>query len=151
MVSAPEHQDTLVRQQVYEVTSAVGTPPAIADLALATHLPEAKVRDSLQRLSAGHVLVLQEQSGEILMAAPFSAVPTSFVVHTPRYRTFANCIWDALGIPAMLQETAVIQTACGCCGERLAITVGPDGPEAVDGIIHFAVPAARWWEDIVFT
>lgn len=151
MVSSPENQDTLVRQHVYDMTLAVGSPPTVADLCLTTHLPEAEVRTSLQRLSAGHVVVLQRQSGEILMAAPFSAVPTNFLVQTPRYSAFANCIWDALGIPAMLGGTAVIRTACGCCGERMEVTVGPDGLESGDGTIHFAIPAARWWEDIVFT
>jgi len=151
MVSSPADRDTLIRQHVYDVTLALGSPPAVADLCLATNLPETEVRTSLQRLSARHVLVLQRQSGEILMAAPFSAVPTGFLVQTPRYSAFANCIWDALGIPAMLGETAVIRTACGCCGERMELTVGMDGLETTEGVIHFAIPAARWWEDIVFT
>jgi len=144
-------QDTLVRQHVYEAAVALGAPPTVADLSLATRLPEAEVQASLQRLAAGHVLVLQQLSGEILMAAPFSAVPTGFQVQTSRYSAFANCVWDALGIPAMSGETAVIRTACGCCGERMEVAVGTDGPQAGDGAIHFAIPAARWWEDIVFT
>lgn len=151
MASSPSNHDTLIRQHVYDVTLALGSPPTVADLCLATNLPEAEVRTSLQRLSADHVLVLQRQSREILMAAPFSAVPTAFLVQTPRYSAFANCIWDALGIPAMLGETAVVRTTCGCCGERMELAVGIDGLETTDGVIHFAIPAARWWEDIVFT
>ena len=51
----------------------------------------------------------------------------------------------------MLGENAAIQTACGCCGEKMDITVGANGPEPADGVIRFAIPAALWWEDIVFT
>ena len=29
--------------------------------------------------------------------------------------------------------------------------VGAAGPEDVPCVVHFAVPAARWWQDIVFT
>jgi len=150
MPSASE-QDTLVRQHVYAVTMAVGSPPTIAELCLATALPDAEVRASLERLAASHVLVLQPHSGEILMAAPYSAVPTAFVVEAPGYRAFANCVWDALGICTMLNETAVIRTACGCCGEGMSLTVGANSPPDGEGIVHFAIPALRWWEDIVFT
>jgi hypothetical protein len=151
MVSPPESQDGLIRRHVYELAFATGAPPTIADLSSATRLPGDTVRESLQRLAAGQVLVLQQHSGEILMAAPFSAVPTAFVVQTPRFNAFANCVWDALGIPAMLGQAAVIHTACGCCGEKMDVTVGENEPEPAAGIIHFAIPAARWWEDIVFT
>ena len=149
MDSSPADHDSLVRRQVYAATLALGVPPTIADLCVSTRLPAAEVRNSLQRLAAGDVLVLQH-SGEILMAAPYSAVPTGFLVETPRYRAFANCIWDALGIPAMSGESAVIRTACGCCGEQQALTVEGDSVTG-DGVIHFAVPAAHWWDDIVFT
>ena len=150
MVASP-NQDSLIRHHVYAMTMAVGLPPTVADLCLATRIPEPELRAGLRRLAAGHILVLQPESGEILMAAPFSAVPTAFLVQTPRYRSFANCIWDALGIPAMLSEPAVIRTGCGCCGENMELKVGTGGLEAGEGIVHFAIPAARWWEDIVFT
>jgi hypothetical protein len=148
---SPSDQDTLIRRRVYDVAMEVGTPPTVADLCEFTTLPEGDVRAALQRLSAGHILVLQPRSGEILMAAPFSAVPTAFVVETQRFNAFANCIWDALGIPAMLGDAAVVRTACGCCGEMMEVTVATNGVASSDGLIHFVVPAARWWEDIVFT
>jgi hypothetical protein len=37
------------------------------------------------------------------MANPFSAVPTPFLVRSGDRSWYGNCIWDALGIPAMLQ------------------------------------------------
>lgn len=111
----------------------------------------AEVSAALQRLAAAHVLVLQPGSDEILMAAPFSAVPTPFPLTTARQSYYGNCIWDALGAAAMLNEDAVISTACGCCGTSMALAVRGNDLQAPTSFVHFALPAARWWDDIVFT
>jgi hypothetical protein len=96
------------------------------------------------------VLVLKPDTGEILMANPFSAVPTPFLVQTEKFSAYGNCIWDALGIPAMLGRDARIVTSCADCGASAEITVSA-GTVKGDGILHFAIPAHDWWNDIVFT
>jgi hypothetical protein len=50
----------------------------------------------------------------------------------------------------MLQADARIDCSCGCCGEamQLEVRAGELGP--VEGVVHFAVPAHRWWDDIVY-
>jgi hypothetical protein len=84
-------------------------------------------------------------------ASRFSAVPTPFVVQTMAHSAYANCAWDALGVSVMTAQPARIESACGCCGEALALdTHLEDAPDGA-GTIHFAVPARRWWDDIVFT
>ena len=146
----PQEQDQKVRQQVYEVALATGTPPAISVVADAFGIARETVEASLQRLAEAHVLVLQPESREILMAAPFSAVPTPFLVRTPHYSCFANCVWDALGIAAMLGADAEIETSCQDCGAPMSVTVRSGGVSD-DGLVHFAIPAREWWTDIVFT
>ena len=90
--------------------------------------------------------------GEILMAPPFSAVPTPFLVTAEdTWQTYGNCIWDALGVLAMKEADGHIRTACGCCGQALEIEVRNGAPREAEGILHFAIPARRWWEDIVYT
>ena len=143
--------DTSLRRRIYDITLARGTPPTIAELTAATSAGERDVRSALERLATGRVIVLQRASGEILMVPPFSAVPTPFVVDSSRHSACANCAWDALGIPVLLRERARIRTACGCCGESIDLSVSPHEPPGGDDVVHFAVPAARWWEDIVFT
>jgi hypothetical protein len=149
--SSQTNLDTQIRSHIYDVCLARGRPPTVTELAAATGQTADEVRAGLNRLAAGRIIVLQQESGEVLMANPFSAVPTPFVVETRRYTAFGNCIWDALGIPAMLREPATIRTACGCCGEAITLAVEKDALAAASGVVHFAVPAARWWEDIVFT
>ena len=150
-MDTPQQNDTTVRFHIYDAALATGRPPVIEELARRTGLGEAAVKVSLGRMAAEHILVLQPESGEILMAAPFSAVPTAFVVETPRMRAYANCIWDAIGIPVMAHLPARIETACGCCGEQMELHVTSGGVTPSDGVVHFALPAMRWWENIVFT
>ena len=150
-MDSPQQHDTVVRFHIYGVTLATGRPPTAAELTRRSGFTESEVAASLARLAADHIVVLQRESREILMAAPFSAVPTAFVVETPRMRAYANCIWDAIGIPVMAREPARIETACGCCGERMDLQVTEAGVTPSDGVVHFALPAARWWENIVFT
>lgn len=149
--SASADVDARMRFYVYDATLRRGTPPSVPEMCGASGLAADEIRASLVRLAAGRVLVLQRGSGEILMANPFSAVPTPFVVETPACTAFGPCIWDALGIPAMLHQPGRIRTACGCCGEAMELEVTGGRLAAATGVVHFAIPALRWWEDIVFT
>lgn len=143
--------DALLRRRIYTHTTERGNPPTIGELSEAASAPPERVREALERLAAGRILVLQPESHEILMAPPFSAVPTPFLVETSRYACYANCAWDAIGVPIMLREPARIVSSCGCCGASLTLDVTPDRPPPADDVVHFAVPAARWWHDLVYT
>jgi hypothetical protein len=144
-------EDTETRCAVYEATVANGMPPTIARLEAVLQRSTTAVRESLERLALAKALVLQAESREILMAEPFSAVPTPFTVTVEGRLYFGNCIWDALGIPAMLSSDAQIRTSCGCCSEAMSLSVEAGALRAPRGVIHFAVPAIQWWDDIVFT
>jgi hypothetical protein len=142
--------DTEVRRHVYEHTMNEGLPPTAAETAAALSATAGEVRDSFRRLADAHVLVLQKEGGEVLMANPFSAVPTPFVVKAGGRSYYGNCVWDAMGIPAMLRRDAVIESSCGCCGAAMTLKVTGGALEAAPGVAHFAIPAAHWWDDIVF-
>ena len=142
--------DKAVRYHVYDHVMREGLPPTMAETSAALDRPPGDVRDSFQRLADGHILVLQRASGEILMATPFSAVPTPFLVKAGGRSYYGNCIWDAMGIPAMLKQDAVIEASCGCCGTAMNLKVTNGSLEEARGFAHFAIPAARWWDDVVF-
>jgi len=109
-----------------------------------------EVQPALERLCATHAFVLQE-NGELWRAAPFSAVPTAFPVKIGRNSWYGNCIWDALGIPAMLHKDARIDASCACCNFEMVLEVKDGRLLPREGIGHFAVPAREWYQDIVFT
>jgi hypothetical protein len=78
-------------------------------------------------------------------------VPTPHVVEADGRTYFANCAWDALGVPAALHRPGIVHSRCAQSGEPLDLAVGLEGPGASDWLFHCPVPAARWWDDIVFT
>lgn len=141
--------DADVRRAIYERAMNSGRVPSAATIAGDLGADLTAVREAFARLAEAHVLVLQDN--EILMAAPFSAVPTSFSVTAGGLQAFGNCIWDALGILAILHRDGVVETACACCGSAMTLTVTGDALHERDGIVHYAVPATEWWNNIVFT
>jgi hypothetical protein len=54
-------------------------------------------------------------------------------------------------VPAALHAAAVVEAADAHTGEPIVLDVRREGPVAQPCVIHFAVPAARWWEDIIYT
>lgn len=143
-------QDSKVRLYIYRRFIETGRAPKIAGTAAAFSATEAEARSAYQRLAEAHALVLQA-SGEILRAAPFWAVPTRFwVAHGKRF-WWGSCIWDALGIPAMLKQNARILTGCGCCDAAMELEVRGGAVTLAEGVIHFAVPARRWYDNVAFT
>lgn len=139
-----------VRLQVYTQFVTTGQAPTSQEVASALSCSLSEVQAAYRRLAAGKALVLQK-SGEVLMAEPFSAVPTPFTVEVGTQWWWGNCLWDALGIPAMLKQDACIVTACGCCNEAMRLEVRNGTLLKAPGVVHFAIPAREWWKDVVFT
>jgi hypothetical protein len=141
--------DRDIRLAVYRTIVEEGVPPTAQEVAAEFGVRVEDVDASFRRLADAHALVLQPGTTSIWMAAPFSAVPTPFDVSVGGRRYFANCIWDALGIPACLHANARIDSSCPDCSEQLRLEVRNGAlREPADGVLHFAIPAARWWEDI---
>ncbi|MFP5286839.1 MAG: organomercurial lyase [Thermoanaerobaculia bacterium] len=146
-----EEKDLKVRAAVYDSVMSRTKPFTSYELAQKLGLPLDEARASLERLASGRILVLQPESREVLMAPPFSAIPTPFAVSAAGRLYFGNCIWDALGIPAMLSCDGRVETSCGCCGEAMSLAVEDGALQSPEGLVHFASPARRWWEDIVYS
>jgi hypothetical protein len=138
-----------VRQHIYDHFIKTGRAPTMAQSAQTFSCTVADVEIAYRRLAEGRALVLQE-NGEILMAEPFSAVPTAFYVEVGRHAWWGNCIWDALGIPAMLKEDARVVAACGCCNTSMTVEIHNGELVHATGLVHFAIPPKDWWEDVVF-
>jgi hypothetical protein len=148
-------RDLQVKLAVYGHFAETGRRPLPDAIAERVGLTAPEVLDAYRNLRAQRVLVLEADGASIRMAPPFSRVPTQHVVAAGGVSYFANCAWDALGIPAALGQPATVHSRCEQSLEPLDLTVGslgPEGPEASAGwLFHCAVPAARWWDDIVFT
>ena len=102
-------------------------------------------------LREDRAIVTGEDGVSILMANPFSGIPTGHTFEAAGIRYYANCAWDALGIPAALGRGGTVRSSCANSGAALRLEVTGDGPEPCDWLFHSLVPAAHWWDDIVFT
>lgn len=128
-----------------------GLVPNAASVSASLGVSDADVGAAFVRLAEGRAFVLRSGTREILMAAPFAAHPSGFGVEVAGKHVEANCVWDALGVSAMTDSDVKITTVCPCCDAGLKLHVAGGVAGGDESIVHFAVPAARWWDDIAFT
>ncbi len=143
--------DTQVKLAVYRSFAETGSRPSPEQVAGRVGSDVESVIDAYGRLRAQRLLVLEPDGSSIRMAPPFSGVPTQHVVDAGGMLYFANCAWDALGVPAALRRPGTIRSRCERSHEPLRLEVSLAGPEPSDWLFHCLVPAASWWDDIVFT
>ena len=142
---------TAVRLEVYRRFLADGEAPSAEDVAFGLGLGRDEIEAAFRELEAGRVLVFEPGSLDIWMAQPLSTRPTDFRVTTERGAWWAACAWDAFGVSAMLGEDAQIATADPATGELLELRVEAGRPAGDEAIVHFSVPARRWWDDIGYS
>lgn len=142
---------TNVRRYIYEQFVLTSLAPSTGDTAKALGHPEADIEAAYRALAEARAIVLRPHSTTIWMAMPFANVQTAFTVISRGRAYYANCAWDAFGVPALLHADARIFTTCGDCGAALERKIS--GGRLIDtrGLVHFAIPARHWWDDVGFT
>jgi len=130
--------DLELRNLTYQRFVELGRAPAPEELG-----PRDEVLAGWRRLHDEHALVLDGDA--IRMANPFSGVPTPYRVHAAERRWYANCAWDAFGVCAALGVDGRIEYG------DVVVAVRDRKPDDESLVFHCLVPAARWWDDIVYT
>lgn len=123
---------------------AAGATPKITTVAREGRLPLAHVRETLHRLAALDLLLLDPTGETVLAAYPFSATPTPHRVRLTGREVFALCAVDALGIPPMLEEEASIFSCCAYCGSPVEVQTQPKGVTRclpAETVVWFPTPA----------
>lgn len=143
--------ETRVRTAILEVFAETGIAPSPAGIAERLGSAEQPVLEAWDRLREGRAIVTGKDGVSIRMANPFSGIPTEHTFESGGVRYYANCAWDALGIPAALRRGGTVGSRCAHSAEPLRLPVTEVGPEPCDWLFHSRVPAAHWWDDIVFT
>ncbi len=143
--------DVELRNVTYGLIAPLGRVPTRDEVAAAAGIDVTVVGDAWRRLHDAHALVLDAATGEVRMANPFAGVATPFRVQAGGRDWFANCAWDAFGICAALERDGDIVTVCADCSGPLSCAVRARQPSTPDLLFHCLVPAAAWWDDIVFT
>ena len=107
-------------------------------------------QDHFRELAHEHAVVLDGE-GRIVLANPFSGVPTGYVAEAGGSSWDAPCAWDAFGVLAALGRDGAVRTRCSDCDEPLVVEVLRGSLVDTDAVAHFLVPAARWYDDLIHT
>lgn len=146
-----------LRLSVYRRFAEAGRPPTVEELCEAHGLSAAEVNAGLRQLAADRHLVVAESDvgGDVVvvMAHPFSAVPLGFSVMGPSTLWWGGCAWDSFALPHLLPDVSdvLVATDCPACRTPHAFRVTTDAPPTGDQVVHFLVPAAHMWDDVVHT
>ena len=149
-----------VRHSVYSHFAETTLPPTVVETADHFNISIEEAGEFYKELHNRHAFFLEPESLIIRIAAPFSGIPTDFKVHANDKTYFANCAWDMLGIPAALHCDAVIDAVCTESNEtvQLEIKNGQIMKSRSEAkwtnnqlLVHFPLPFARWYDDLVFT
>lgn len=144
-------QDQALRLQLYRFWCRRGRPPTVVESAAACKMSQDAVRAAWQRLQQAHQLLLEPDGQGVRMANPLSARPTGYRARVDGRWLHANCAWDALGIPAMLQQDALVEMRAGPGDAAARFDVRDGEVSPLDGLVHFALPFRRWYDDLVET
>ena len=140
-----------VRLYLLEQAAATGEVPQARQISESLAIADEDVASAIQRLAAGKAIILAPNGGGIWAAPPFCGVPSGFRVAVRDKRYWGICIWEAMGIVAALHASeATVRALCGDCGDPLSIEFSNGKLARAEGVIHFAVPARRWWENVAF-
>ena len=144
--------DPRVRRYIYQRFVDAGSPPPVHETADALGIGVAEAEGAYRRLHTSHAITLEHGTMDVWLANPLSAKPTPFRVEAgARGRWWGTCVWDALGILAMLSTDGSVSTSCPDCEEPMNVSVESGSLVEASGVAHFVVPARRWWDDIGFT
>jgi alkylmercury lyase-like protein len=143
-----------VRKFIFDHFESETTAPVVEQIMRRFSLDRTQAFQALLALQDAHHIVLVKGTQRILMAFPFSGVTTPFRVVVGGRTYYANCAWDSIAIHVTLDEEERIESYCHHCAEEVKIHLKDQGvvsSSPKNAIVYLALPASRWWDDIVNT
>ena len=159
-----------IRHFVYNHFADTTHPPSVDETAQHFNISTEEAGEYYKELHKRHAFFLELEKLSVRIANPFSGIPTDFKIHANGKTYYANCAWDMLGIPAALHTDAVIEAVCTESNEPVQLEIRdgqimksrseakwtkPQSPsyQSTESqlLIHFPLPFARWYDDLVFT
>jgi hypothetical protein len=141
-----------LRLAVYRSFASTGRAAELTELAAAVDAREEDVRTGLRALAEQRHLVLDD-ADNIVMAHPFSAMPSGFSVMGSTTLWWGGCCWDAFALGHLLpaESDVLVATRCPGCDAAGAWVVNREAAPEGDRLAHFLVPVAHMWDDVVHT
>jgi hypothetical protein len=98
-----------------------------------------------------HGVVLHSHFGEVWVAHPFSATPTTCIVEPGGYKWWGNFAWWALGVIHLVGGDATLTTRLGAIRDEVNITVKDGRLFDKYCVVHFPVPLRNVWDNFIYT
>jgi hypothetical protein len=140
-----------LRRFIYDDMVSNGVPPTAARIGQHFGVNAVDAKRELAALKIGKTVLVHPITGEIWMAGPFAASATPYRIVGAKQSWWANCAWDMLGVAAIVNEPVQLVASCCDCGEQFMLDASPARGVESDWLVHFLLPARRWYEDIGFT
>jgi alkylmercury lyase len=107
---------------------ARGKAVQVADLARATNLTAPQIEQLITLIPASAYDRAPDQS--FVSFIGLSINPTGHQFKIGAQTLYTWCVFDALFLPAILGQPAILATECPATGQRIKITINPDGVES---------------------
>jgi hypothetical protein len=139
--------EDFVWQSVLQLFATLGRPPRIREIANAADIDGERLAPVLKQLQQCDLLGVDEATGAIAHAYPFTGSNTGHRVRLGERVLNALCAVDALGAGAMFRHDTAIASSCDFCGTEIRIETRDDGT-ALSGV---APETAVVWYDAAYS
>lgn len=140
-----------LHQAIISSFLTVQRPPTVEEIASRFSSSIDDVRKSLRALADYHGVVLHPKTDEVWIAHPFSAAPTTCVVHSGSKKWWGNCAWCSLGVACLAGGDVDIETRIGGIDELVRIRIRDGAVIDKDFVVHFPIPMQNAWDNVVYT
>jgi hypothetical protein len=143
-----------LRKFVFDRFLETSRAPLVEEIMQRFQLGRDAAVQQLQELQGSHHILLLPGTDRILMANPFSNLPTPFRVSSGSMRYYANCAWDAIAFHVMLDRDVRVSSYCHHCGSpiELSLSRGKRGSdEGKDALVFLGTPVSKWYDNLVVT
>jgi hypothetical protein len=142
-----DETEDVVWRCVLELFPALGRAPRLEEIASATKMQQERLVPVLQQLQQRDLLALDEATGSITHAYPFTGSNTGHRVHLGERVLNALCAVDALGVGSMYRRDVSIESSCHFCGAEIRIATARNGT----ALGSVSPASAVVWYDAVYS
>jgi Alkylmercury lyase len=143
-----------LRKFVFDTFLHRATAPLLEEVMQRFRVDRDEAARRLLALQAAHHLLLLPGTQRILMANPFSNLPTPFRVATESLTYYANCAWDSIALHLVLEREVRISSYCHHCAVPIDLQLRHG--QRVDGAgaevrVFLGTPVSKWYDNLVET
>jgi hypothetical protein len=143
-----------IRKFIFDSFLETGRAPLVEEIIPHFKVDREEAVNLLLELQASHHILLLPGTHRILMANPFSNLPTPFRVSSGPMSYYANCAWDAIALHVLLEREVRIASFCHHCGAAILLGLSSGkriGDEGKDLLVYLGTPVSKWYDDLVVT